>query len=177
MTGTGPATAFVALGANLDEPDRQVRQGLASLADLPGTQLVRHSSLYRTAPVGVGMQPAYINAVAELRTTLSAPSLLEALLDLERSAGRLRLTPGAPRTLDLDLLLYGNEQRQQPGLVVPHPRMHLRAFVLVPLLEIAPEVQIPGRGRAAAWHPVVCNQDIARIGDNDPGDRSTLRVN
>lgn len=177
MTGAGPATAFVALGANLDDPERQVRQGLAGLADLPGTQLLRHSSLYRTAAVGVGAQPAYVNAVAALRTTLAAPSLLEALLDLERSAGRLRLSAGAPRTLDLDLLLYGNERCQQPGLVIPHPRMHLRAFVLVPLLEIAPEVQIPGRGRAAAWYPVVCGQDIVRIGDDESRERSTLRVN
>jgi 2-amino-4-hydroxy-6-hydroxymethyldihydropteridine diphosphokinase len=103
-----------------------------------------------------------MSAVAELRTTPGAPGLLAQLLRIEREGRRIRLRPGAPRTLDLDLLLYRDQRLHQPGLVVPHPRMQLRAFVLVPLLvpllETAPEVAIPGRGTAAAWYPVVRSQ-------------------
>ena len=163
MTAAPPVTAFIALGANLDDPQQQLRDAIGRLAELAESRLVRSSSLYRTAPVGVGPQPAYVNAVAELETRLAADALLAQLLAFEQEAGRVRLKQGAPRTLDLDLLLYGDQTLHQPGLIVPHPRLHLRAFALVPLLEIAPDATIPGRGSAAAWYPVVHRQAIERI--------------
>ena len=158
-----PETAFIALGANLDDPVAQVLRGFEALAGLPGSRLLARSRLYRTAPMGVVGQPDYINAVAALDTTLPATELLCALLALEARQGRERHTPLAPRTLDLDLLLYGQAEIALPELTVPHPRMHLRAFVLAPLLEIAPDCAIPGRGTARAWWPAVANQAIERI--------------
>lgn len=166
MSAAPPVTAFIALGANLDDPQRQLKGAVARLAGLTDSRLIRHSSLYRTAPVGVGPQPAFVNAVAEVETRLPADALLGELLEIEQQAGRVRLEQGAPRTLDLDLLLYGGQCIRRPGLVVPHPRMHLRAFVLVPLLEIAPGAQIPGRGSAAAWYPVVYRQAIERLAES-----------
>jgi len=142
--------AFIGLGANLGRPDLQVRQALAALAALPGTRLVAKSSLYGSAPLGVGKQPEFSNAVAAIETELEARPLLEALLAIEAHFGRTRESPGAARTLDLDLLLYGDRTIDEPGLVVPHPRMHERAFVLVPLAEIAPGAVIPGKGSVAA---------------------------
>lgn len=158
--------AFVALGANLDDPIRQVREGMAALDGIVGTRVLRRSSLYRSAALGVGAQPPYVNAVVEIRTSLPATKLLSALLACEQHAGRVRTHAGAPRTLDLDLLLYGDEIIAVPGLAVPHPRMHLRAFVLLPLLEIAPDLAIPGRGRAEAWRPAVAVQEITRLSDS-----------
>jgi 2-amino-4-hydroxy-6-hydroxymethyldihydropteridine diphosphokinase len=156
--------AFVGLGANLGEPEAQVRRALAALAELPGTRLLAASSLYRSAPVGVLAQLDFINAVAEVETALSARALLEALLAEERRFGRTREFPNAPRTLDLDLLLYGDRVIDEPGLVVPHPRMHERAFVLAPLAEIAPDIAIPGKGRAAALLATCADQRIEKIG-------------
>jgi 2-amino-4-hydroxy-6-hydroxymethyldihydropteridine diphosphokinase len=141
-------TAFIAIGANLNDPERRVREGVAALAGLPDTELVRASSLYRSAPVGYRDQPDFINAVAEVRTGLSARALLEALLALEVSRGRVRTFLNAPRTLDLDIVVFGDLEIHEPGLTVPHPRMQDRAFVVVPLAEIAPEAMVPGRGRA-----------------------------
>lgn len=158
-----PETAFIALGANLEDPVAQVLRGFEALAGLPASRVVARSSLYRTAPVGVAGQPDFINAVAAIETALPATELLPALLNLEARQGRLRHTPLAPRTLDLDLLLYGQTEIALPELTVPHPRMHLRAFVLAPLLEIAPDCAIPGRGTARAWWPAVASQAIARI--------------
>ena len=152
--------AFVALGANLAEPAKQLRAGAAALAVLPGCQLLALSSLYRTAPIGVAAQPDFINAVALLDTTLSAGELLTALFAIEAQFGRCREVALSPRTLDLDLLLYADQQIDLPGLVVPHPRMHLRAFVLVPLLEIAPMAHIPGHGAAADFLSAVADQAI-----------------
>ena len=140
--------AFVALGANLGDACRNVRDAAAALGRLPGTGLVRLSSLYRTAPVGYAGQPDFINAVAELRTMLGARELLRALLEIERARGRERSFANAPRTLDLDLLLLGGERHADAELQLPHPRMHERAFVLVPLAEIAPNLHIPGHGTA-----------------------------
>ncbi len=114
--------AFVGLGANLGRPEAQVRRAIAALGEIPKTRLVSASSLYRSAPVGVGEQPDFINAVAEIETRLSALALLDELLAIEARFGRRRESPGAPRTLDLDLLLYGDEVVDEPGLVVPHPR-------------------------------------------------------
>jgi 2-amino-4-hydroxy-6-hydroxymethyldihydropteridine diphosphokinase len=156
--------AFIGLGANLGDPEAQVRRALAALAELPGTRLLAASSLYRSAPVGVIAQPDFINAVAAAETTLTARALLEALLAAERRFGRRRDFPGAPRTLDLDLLLYGDRVIAEPGLVVPHPRMHERAFVLAPLAEIAPDIAIPGKGRAGALLAACTDQKIEKIG-------------
>ena len=142
-------TAFIGLGANLGEPEAQVRRAIAALAGLPATRLVAASSLYASAPVGVPEQPDFVNAVAEIETELGARALLDGLLAIEARFGRERKSPGAPRTLDLDLLLYGDRAIAEPNLVVPHPRMHERAFVLAPLVEIAPDAVVPGKGRAA----------------------------
>lgn len=130
-------TAHVALGANLGDAEKTLREALAALNAAPGVRVRRASSLYRTAPVDAS-GPDYLNAVAEIATTLSAPALLDALLNLEQVAGRERPYRNAPRTLDLDLLLYGDARIDSPRLTVPHPRMSERAFVLVPLAEIAP---------------------------------------
>jgi 2-amino-4-hydroxy-6-hydroxymethyldihydropteridine diphosphokinase len=155
--------AFVALGANLDDPQVQVRAALAALARLPQVTLVATSSLYRTAPVGLVGQPDFINAVAALDTSLSPDDLLEALFAIERSFGRVRKEKNGPRTLDLDLLLYDDRSVTSQHLQLPHPRLHLRAFVIVPLAEIAPDCAIPGRGHVAAWLPAVANQNIERL--------------
>jgi len=131
-------TTYVALGANLGDPVQALREALQRLSETPGVRLVRASSLYRTAPID-SSGPDYLNAVAELATTLTAPDLLTALQAIEQGAGRERPYRNAPRTLDLDLLLYGSARIDSETLTVPHPRMGERAFVLVPLHEIAPE--------------------------------------
>jgi 2-amino-4-hydroxy-6-hydroxymethyldihydropteridine diphosphokinase len=154
------AVAFVGLGANLGDPVAQITRALADLAVLDETRVVRASSLYRTAPIGHADQPDFVNAVAMLETALAPRGLLDALLGIERAAGRKRTFPNAPRSLDLDLLLYGEQRIDTPGLVVPHPRMHERAFVLVPLVEIAPDVVVPGRGRAADLLRAAGDQDV-----------------
>jgi 2-amino-4-hydroxy-6-hydroxymethyldihydropteridine diphosphokinase len=155
--------AYVALGANLADPVAQVRAALAALTRLPESRLLRASSLYRTAPVGIRGQPDFINAVAALYTRLAPHALLGALFDVEAQFGRRRDFHHAPRTLDLDLLLYGEQIIDTRQLQLPHPRMHLRAFVVAPLLEIAPDCRIPGRGSAAAWLPAVSMQRVERL--------------
>lgn len=140
---------FVGLGSNLADPHAQVLQAMRELANLPQVRVVRCSSLYRSAPVGYLDQPDFINAVVQLQTSLSPRGLLDALLALEQRCGRTREFVNAPRTLDLDVLLYDDLQLHEHGLTIPHPQMHLRAFVLQPLLEIAPECVIPGVGMAA----------------------------
>lgn len=142
-------TAFVGLGANLGDPGATLRQAIAALAGLPQTQLVAASALYRSAPLGHTDQPDFFNAVAQLSTGLTPQALLAALLAVEKRYGRERTFRNAPRTLDLDLLLYDALRISEAGLAVPHPRMHERAFVLAPLLEIAPGCLIPGIGPAA----------------------------
>lgn len=142
-------TAYVALGANLDDPRSQILQALGELDGIPESRVVSRSSLYRTAPVGNPDQPDFINAVARLDTALDARPLLDALLELEGRHGRRRSVPNAPRTLDLDLLLYADRVFHEAGLTLPHPRLHERAFVLAPLAEIAPDAIVPGRGRVA----------------------------
>jgi 2-amino-4-hydroxy-6-hydroxymethyldihydropteridine diphosphokinase len=132
--------AYVGIGSNLDEPRRQVLEAFTELDRLPHTRLVKKSSLYRSAPMGHAAQPDFINAVAQLETGLPAERLLAELQQVETRHGRERSFPNAPRTLDLDVLLYGNAQIDSPALTVPHPRMHERAFVLKPLLEIAPQL-------------------------------------
>lgn len=136
--GRDAVTAFIALGANLGDAAHTVRAALVALGHVPGVQRVSSSSLYRTAPVD-STGPDYINAVAEVATTLNALDLLASLQAIEDGAGRDRPYRNAPRTLDLDLLLYGSARIDSPELTVPHPRMGSRAFVLVPLAEIAPQ--------------------------------------
>lgn len=155
--------AYVALGSNLDDPVAQVRAGAQALGKLPGTQLVRCSALYRTAPVGVTEQPDFINAVCALDTDLPPAALMQALLDIERAHGRLRDIQGGPRTLDLDLLLYGDRVCHEPGLTLPHPRLHERAFVLYPLSEIAPGLSIPGHGPVETLRAGCAGQAIERL--------------
>lgn len=137
MTGRQPVPVWIALGANLGDASQAVCDAIAAIGQLPGTTLTQQSSLYRTAPVDSN-GPDYINAVVEITTAMTAPALLAALQAIEQAAGRERPYRNAPRTLDLDILLYGGGRISSPTLTVPHPRMHERAFVLVPLAEIAP---------------------------------------
>jgi 2-amino-4-hydroxy-6-hydroxymethyldihydropteridine diphosphokinase len=153
-------TAWVGIGANLGDAHENVLDALDRLAWTPGVRLLRVSSLYRTAPIDSSGDD-YINAVAEVDTSLSARALLAALHDIEQAHGRERPYRNAPRTLDLDLLLFDDEIiGDAPTLIVPHPRMHERAFVLAPLAELAPGLQIPGRGRVAELLPGVADQGI-----------------
>ena len=154
--------AFIALGANLEDPAAQVRAALADLTGSGDIALVAASSLYRTAPIGAD-GPDYINAVAAVDTPLPPAGLLSRLFAVEAHFGRTRSYRNAPRTLDLDLLLYDDQVLDGPELTLPHPRLHLRAFVLVPLAEIAPDLAPPGRGSVAAWLPAVANQRIEKL--------------
>ena len=156
-------SAFIGLGSNLGAPGAQLRGAIAALAELPQTRLVAASSLYRSAPLGNPDQPDFVNAVAQLATALAPQPLLAALLEIERRFGRERSFRNAPRTLDLDLLLYDARRIAEPGLEVPHPRLPRRAFVLAPLVEIAPDCEIPGKGRAAALLARCAGQDVERL--------------
>jgi 2-amino-4-hydroxy-6-hydroxymethyldihydropteridine diphosphokinase len=155
--------AYVGLGSNLAEPQLQVEHALSELAALPRTHLLARSSLYRSTPVGYAAQPDFINAVAALDTALEARELLRQLQAIERRHARSRSFANAPRTLDLDLLLFGDERIAEPALAVPHPRMHERAFVLEPLVEIAPQARIPGHGRAVDCAAQCRKQKVERI--------------
>jgi 2-amino-4-hydroxy-6-hydroxymethyldihydropteridine diphosphokinase len=157
------AQAFVGLGANLGDPAGQIACALEALAALPRTRLLRASSLYRTAPVGHLDQADFVNAVALIETALDPRELLDGLLAIEHAEGRERSFRNAPRRLDLDLLLYDTQVIEAPGLAVPHPRMHERAFVLVPLLEIAPDASIPRHGRAADLLDALAVQEVHRL--------------
>lgn len=138
--------AYVGLGSNLDAPRRQIEDALLALAQIRDTTLLRCSRLYRTPPWGRLDQPDFVNAVAELDTSLSADALLDALRRIEHAAGRERSERWGPRSLDLDLLLHGDTRCDTPTLQLPHPRMHERAFVLVPLAELAPDLHIATHG-------------------------------
>jgi 2-amino-4-hydroxy-6-hydroxymethyldihydropteridine diphosphokinase len=158
--------AFVGLGANLDDPGRHVRTAFEDLDRLPGSRVVARSSLYRSAPVGPPGQPHYINAVAELETALEPEALLDALQSIEAAHGRVRAERWGPRTLDLDLLLYGGREIRTPRLSVPHPEMARRNFVLAPLLEIAPHVEIPGLGPAAPIQSRLGSAGLERLSED-----------
>ena len=138
---------YVALGANLGDRERTLRAAVDALASEEGIEVVAVSALRETEPVGVGEQPLFLNGVAELETTLTARELIACLLTVEERFGRVRI-PGehGPRTLDLDLLLHGDEVVDEPGVTVPHQRLHERRFVLEPLAELAPGLVVPGRG-------------------------------
>lgn len=139
--------AYIGLGSNLADPVAQVRAGVTALTRLDQTHVEICSSFYRTAPVGLREQPDFINAVCRVRTHQDPAMLMRNLLEIERAHGRVREgSQGGPRMLDLDLLLYADRQIQTPALTVPHPRLHERAFVLYPLHEIEPDLDIPGRG-------------------------------
>ena len=155
--------AFVGLGSNLADPAVQVSQALDALDSLPQTRVLRRSSLYRSAPVGYLDQPDFINAVAQVETELAPHALLDTLLALEQECGRTREFRNAPRTLDLDVLLYDDLVHHEHGLTIPHPQMHLRAFVLQPLLEIAPDCMIPGVGLAADAVRQCTGQTLERL--------------
>jgi 2-amino-4-hydroxy-6-hydroxymethyldihydropteridine diphosphokinase len=145
------ALAYVGLGANLGDRDAALRAALERLAAEPGIELVAVSSFRDTAPVGLVDQPRFLNAVAAVRTELPPRELLERLLAIERALGRTRAGPRfGPRTIDLDLLLHGDEAVAEPGLTVPHPRLHERRFALEPLAELDPHLVVPGRGPVEA---------------------------
>lgn len=160
--------AYVALGSNLEAPIKQVRAGFAALNALPHTKLIAQSPLYRSAPIGLQgeklEQPEYINAAAKIETQLAPRALLEALLNIEKHQGRTRSFLHAPRTLDLDLLLYDDVQHHEHGLTIPHPQLHERAFVLLPLTDIAPqEFVIPGQGALQALLTRVDASSVERL--------------
>ncbi|MED5618628.1 2-amino-4-hydroxy-6-hydroxymethyldihydropteridine diphosphokinase [Ideonella sp. BN130291] len=157
-----PHTAFVGLGANLGDPAATVRDAAAAIARVPGVEAMSLSSLYRSAPVDAG-GPDFVNAVAQLRTGLSPQALLAALQAIEQQHGRQRPYRNAPRTLDLDLLLVDQIRIDTPELTLPHPRLHLRAFVLQPLAELAPGLVIPGQGPLALWLQRCADQPIERL--------------
>jgi 2-amino-4-hydroxy-6-hydroxymethyldihydropteridine diphosphokinase len=155
--------AYVGLGSNLDDPEEQLRRAIAALQQVSGTTLTGTSSFYRTRPLGPENQPDYINAVTRLRTGLTAGELLKQLQAIEARQGRIRNTRWGPRTLDLDLLLYGNEIINEDHLQVPHPEMHRRGFVLYPLHEIAADISIPGHGPVAELLKTVSPDQVQKL--------------
>ena len=155
--------AYVALGSNLQDPAQQVLRAFEELNGLPQTRLVAKSALYRTAPVGYDNQPDFVNAAAEISTGLDPLALLRALLALETAHGRERPFPNAPRVLDLDLLFYDDLVMQEPELTLPHPRLHERGFVLFPLADIAPDLDVPGKGTVRELLAALPDQGVHRI--------------
>ena len=160
-----PHVAFIGLGSNLEDPHSQLQRAFAALDKLPGTRLIARSSLYRSAPIGLLDQPDFVNAVAKVATSMTPQELLQALLHIEHQHGRERTFRNAPRTLDLDVLLYDELRLHEHGLTIPHPQMHVRAFVLQPLLKIAPDIGIPGVGQARQALQACQDQILERIAD------------
>ncbi|MCB1798229.1 MAG: 2-amino-4-hydroxy-6-hydroxymethyldihydropteridine diphosphokinase [Gammaproteobacteria bacterium] len=160
---------YIGLGSNLDDPVRQVGDALLEMRQIPGSRLVRHSRLYRSTPIGPQDQPDYVNAAAMLETALGPFELLDALQQIEKRHRRERSVRWGPRTLDLDLLLYADRRIDSPRLQVPHPQMHRRAFVLVPLHEIAPQLTVPGQGALAVLLADVDMQGLRAVGEVDTG--------
>lgn len=156
-------SAWVGIGSNLNDPERQVRDAFVALAQLPDTELRDQSPLYRTAPMGPKDQPDYVNAVAALDTELGAMDLLLQLQAIECRAGRKRDRKWGPRILDLDLLTYGMQCIRRPGLEIPHPGIRDRNFVLFPLLSVAPELEIPGLGPVHRLAAEVDREGIVRL--------------
>ena len=161
---TSTVAAYVGIGANLGDAAVSVKQAMTALSTLPQTELTAVSSLYASAPVDAGGDD-YVNAVVRISTHLGADTLLQALQKIEQDFGRERSVRNAPRTLDLDLLLYGQAEIASATLEVPHPRMTARAFVLLPLLELDPVISIPGKGAAASYLAGVADQIITPISD------------
>lgn len=155
-------SAYIGIGANLGDAQTMVKYAIEKLRSLPQTQFKQASSLFITAPIDSSGDD-YINAVAQLETELDAQILLEHLQALELACGRERPYRNAPRTLDLDLLLYGQQTINTPQLTVPHPRMTERAFVLIPLLQLDPFINVPGKGAAHEFAPTVADQGIQKL--------------
>ena len=156
--------AWVGLGGNVGDAVATIRAALDALDQLPDTRLLARSRLYRTPAWGFEAQADFVNAVALLETSLDPRALLERMLDVERSFGRERRERWGPRILDLDLLLYGEAVIAEPGLHVPHPHLHQRAFALLPLLDVTPEAVIPGQGRARDALSALACEGIQAVG-------------
>jgi 2-amino-4-hydroxy-6-hydroxymethyldihydropteridine diphosphokinase len=165
ITETKPVVAYIGLGANEGEPRRQLEEAMASLAAAEEIELVKTSSLYLNPPLGPPDQPWYVNAVIQVRTRLTSEELLRVLQRVENELGRVRREHWGPRRIDLDLLLYNGVILSGPDLRLPHPEMHKRSFVLVPLAEIAPQ----------AWHPALEKTASELLGNLDPDDRASLK--
>lgn len=164
------STAFIGLGSNIDDPIGHIQHAFQEIDEIPDTALVSVSSLYETAPIGYDNQPAFINAVVKAETSLSPQALMQKMLEIELQHRRQRgegAEKNGPRTLDLDILLFNEWRIDEPLITVPHPRAHERAFVLIPLLEIAPDLYIPGVGYARDLLPAVLGQQIRRLEDVD----------
>ena len=163
--------AYVALGSNLSEPRRQVERAFEALAAMPGTKLVQRSGLWRSQPMGPQDQPEFINAAAGLVTTTAPREFLDELKSIERRLGRTEpVVRWGPRSIDLDLLVFGDLQMNEPGLVVPHPGLHQRNFVLYPLAEIAAELWVPGLARVCRLRERVSGAGIERLAARGSGD-------
>ena len=161
MSGEVFIRCYIGLGSNLADPSRQLEQAIAALKTLPQSRLSAFSSLYHSSPLGPADQPDYVNAVAMLDTRLAPLALLDALQAIEQQQGRVRGQHWGPRTLDLDLLLYGNERIEYPRLQVPHPQLSKRDFVLIPLAELAPELVLPD-GRSIQQCIDACEVQLLR---------------
>ena len=164
---TAAITAFIGIGSNLDNPRQQVADAVVALRQLPQSQLVAVSPWYRSAPLGPGDQPDYINGVARIDTTLQPEPLLVALQDIENRQGRRRDIRWGPRTLDLDILLYGDSTIASPQLTIPHPQLTLRNFVLFPLCDLAPALQLPDGTILAELLANTPAAGIVRVSDGD----------
>lgn len=160
------AMALIALGGNLQQPEKQVSKAITVLANTSGLTLVKASSLYATAPVGYDNQPDFINAVMQVSTQMPAPQLMQLLLDIEQQFGRERPFPNAPRILDLDLLDYDGIMLDTPLLTLPHPRMHMRGFVLVPLAEIVPDFVLSSGQSVVEWLATNKHDDVRKLDPN-----------
>jgi 2-amino-4-hydroxy-6-hydroxymethyldihydropteridine diphosphokinase len=160
------ATALIALGSNLQQPEIQVSKAITVLASTPGLTLMQASSLYATAPVGYDNQPDFINAVVQVVTEIPAPQLMQLLLDIEQTFGRERPFPNAPRILDLDLLDYDGMQLDTELLKLPHPRMHERGFVILPLAEIVPDFMLPQGKTVVEWTAKHKHDDVRKLNPN-----------
>ncbi len=168
MNTTSASVVYIAIGSNLDQPVRQVLRARDALAGLPETRLLGLSPLYRNPAIGPGRQPEYVNAVAAVRTRLAPHDLLDALHAIEANQGRVRgPVRELPRILDLDLLLYGDREISDRRLTVPHPRMQQRAFVLKPLLDIAPDLDVPGLGSVTTLLCAVSQASLQRIDESE----------
>lgn len=161
--------AFIGLGSNLEQPERQISQAFDELSSLPQTRLQARSSLYRSPPMGPADQPDYLNAVAQLQTGLEPQTLLSELQRIEHLHGRERALRWGARTLDLDLLLYGDRRIDTPTLSVPHPGMAQRHFVLYPLAELAPDLEIPGLGALAGLLAACPPTGLEKLSENPAG--------
>ena len=164
MRASIPARAFVGIGANLGDPEENVRRAIEVLGIAADTRVIATSSLYKTAPVDRLDQPDFVNAVVELETRLDPGALLDKLLSIEKEFGRERSTPNAPRIIDLDLLIYGDHYCETEHLTLPHPRMSERAFVLVPLVEIAADIAVGALGTAESLLAAISPDGVERIG-------------